>query len=98
MEVITYETELAMQATLPANLHVDIVSPRFDISRDIVAIIAVMQLPPIIYGKTSINRCNVHEKARPIMGWFYEVFIYFNVILTNFQVKYMYYTLGLHIV
>ena len=43
----TYETTLAIQATLPANLHVDIDSLRLNSSSDIVAIIAVIQLPPV---------------------------------------------------
>ena len=42
----TYDTVLAIQATLPANLHVDMDSLRLYSSNDMVAIIAVIQFPP----------------------------------------------------
>jgi len=54
-----------MQATLPAKRQVDIVSPRFSISRDMVAIIAVMQFPPGIRNSSKLE-CFAEDYSQSI--------------------------------
>lgn len=87
-------TLLAIQATRPANRQVDRVSPRLRYSNEIVAIIQVMQLPPVTKAR-KLNLDFYYKHYNSILDhlWcfnlisthFYDFYIPEKIITLNFN-------------